>query len=344
MTLALPTRVRPGPPQLERLGPGGSAWTYLDLVDAEGNGLVLISSVGLPFLPGYASAARSGRAEHPLDHPSLVLSTIVGGRPDFYALHRFRPGEGPGEIAVTADGALRVEADLRGTLPGCDWEARISVVGAPRIPSAGEPTRSPHEWTVLSAGAEATAVIRAGDTERSFTGRAYVDRNLCETSLDALGVSDWHWGRVAMPDGDLVWYSARGPDGDAASLVHIGRGGETTDLSSEIRTTGVRYGRWGLARPAVVHLLGADVHLDHPIDDSPFYTRLLLSTGGRTVGFAEACRTDRIDQPWMRPLVRMAVAGPGPSSVWLPLFCGPRQGRIARLFRSNLGLGLTDRS
>ena len=34
---------------------GGFAWWYLDLVDERGDGLVLIWSFGLPFLPGYAA-------------------------------------------------------------------------------------------------------------------------------------------------------------------------------------------------------------------------------------------------------------------------------------------------
>ena len=43
--------------------PGGFLWCYLDLVDATGDGLVLVVSFGLPFLPGGSSA----RALLPVD-------------------------------------------------------------------------------------------------------------------------------------------------------------------------------------------------------------------------------------------------------------------------------------
>jgi len=42
--------------------PGGFAWWYLDALDARGDGLVVIWSFGLPFLPGYRSASRRGLA------------------------------------------------------------------------------------------------------------------------------------------------------------------------------------------------------------------------------------------------------------------------------------------
>jgi len=328
MSSPLPVRVRPGPAELFRLGPGGSAWTYVDWIDEDGDGLVLIAAHGLPFLPGYASAARSGRPEDPLAHPAVVLSTIRGGRPDFYAFHR---GFGPDRVwAVLGDGRLSLRADLRGTLPGCDWEARIEIDGVLRVPSADEPASADHEWTVLTVGARAEAEIRVNGQVGRLAGRAYVDRNLCTGPLEAAGLRDWHWGRAALPDGDVVWY---GTSDGVGSAIRLAADGTTTDLGP-VRTSGVRSGRWGLPRPAVVHLPGLDLPLDRPVDDGPFYTRVLLRHGERAVGFAEACRVDRIDGDWMRPLVRMAVADPAGSSRWLPLFSGPRAGRLGRLLRS----------
>ena len=47
---------------------------------------------------------------------------------------------------------------------------------------------------------------------------------------------------------------------------------------------------------------------------------------------------DRIDLGWQRPLVRMRVQrADGDNSIWLPLFTGPKTGRVQRLLRGFVG-------
>ena len=58
--------------------PGGFVWWYLDLTDGAGNGVVLIWSFGLPFLPGYADAARKGQGQSPASRPSLNVAVYKG--------------------------------------------------------------------------------------------------------------------------------------------------------------------------------------------------------------------------------------------------------------------------
>ena len=53
--------------------PGGFTWFYVDLVDDHGRAATLIWSWGLPFLPGYAQSARTGRPRLPLQRPSVNL-------------------------------------------------------------------------------------------------------------------------------------------------------------------------------------------------------------------------------------------------------------------------------
>ena len=66
--------------------PGGFAWWYAELLDDKGNGMVLIWSFGLPFLPGYKSANDSGKPETPLSRPSLNVALYEAGEPSFYLL------------------------------------------------------------------------------------------------------------------------------------------------------------------------------------------------------------------------------------------------------------------
>jgi hypothetical protein len=71
--------------------PGGFTWFYVDLVDEQGRGATLIWSWGLPFLPGYAKAARAGHPQLPIERPSVNLVVYEGGREIFYLLSELPP-------------------------------------------------------------------------------------------------------------------------------------------------------------------------------------------------------------------------------------------------------------
>jgi hypothetical protein len=94
-----------------------------------------------------------------------------------------------------------------------------------------------------------------------------------------------------------------------------------------------------------------ELFAEAPVDAGPFYLRYGLRTAdGAARGWGERVRPAAVDVPWQRPFVRMRVHGPalpmgarGPSgganqpgadSAWLPLFSGPREGRVGRLLRS----------
>jgi hypothetical protein len=345
---ALPVSI-PGPldPRLA-LAPGGFTWWYVDMVDEAGDGLVAIVALGLPFLPGYTSAGRAGRAELAARRPSVCVAAVRGGRPSFWALHEVDPAEVAWEPERVRLGASRLEmesdgervhlwAHLEGVLPGCPWSLDLELEGAKRKPAPREPATTTHAWSVLTAATEGRATLSAPQPWQ-LQGRAYVDRNGADRSLDELGVVSWHWGRLALPDHELVWYSATDVEGQVRSTsLRIEPDGTTTESQDQVTTEGARRGLWGLSWPARVHPVpGLPVDLGRPIDDSPFYARFLVQAPGAAGfrGFAEACRVDRIDQGWFRPLLRMTVCPPsGPGSLWLPLFAGPRERRLLRLLR-----------
>ncbi|HQE16629.1 MAG TPA: hypothetical protein PLD01_16380, partial [Mycobacterium sp.] len=83
------TELAPDPGVLE--SPGGFTWFYVDLVDERGCGATVIWSWGLPFLPGYAHAARIGRPERPIDRPSVNVAVYGPDGERFYLLTEIPP-------------------------------------------------------------------------------------------------------------------------------------------------------------------------------------------------------------------------------------------------------------
>jgi hypothetical protein len=351
--------------------PGGFVWWYLDMVDESGDGLVLIWSFGLPFLPGYASAARRGAAPRPCERPSLNLSIYRGGELDFYLLQEFEAGDaiweeggdvwrfGGSELrAGLEDGVRTLEADLDCEVPGSDGRLRgsVRVEGPACSPSRGEPLTLPvHDWTPLMGPGRGEADLSVdtpdgpgeserGEAEYSLRGRAYHDRNGGRKPQHELGMEHWLWGRVPLPDEERIFYlmwphnggapQALGLEIDRAGTIHRRR-----DLTLELGAP--RFGRAGMPYWKSLHLRSEgrpwlDVRYTDVLDDGPFYLRFLIEAeaakGATARGLAEACRPDRVDRDLMRPLVRMRVHRvDGKNSMWLPLFTGPKRGRLRRL-------------
>lgn len=343
---ALPVSCRAGLPDPRRaLAPGGFTWWYLDLVDAAGDGLVVILALGLPFLPGWASLARAGRAPAAATRPAVSVARVRGGRLTFWALHetapdrvrweagRVRLSDHALDVDVVGD-RVTVAASLSGVVGGAPWSLAVSVEGPLRGRVPGEPESAAHEWSVLTAGAQGTAVLTAGGVTERIVGRAYVDRNAGDGPIDALGTRRWSWGRLAFPGEDHIWYEASGEGGDESLALTVALDGAATLVRGGVRRVDGARGAWGLPFPRELAL---DDHLrvvlPAPLDDSPFYARFAIEAQGAR-GFAEVCRPDRIDAAWFRPLLRMTVAhehAPEQDSFWLPLFGGPREGRLRRL-------------
>ena len=357
-------------PRLLR-APGGFLWWYLDLVDDTGDGLVVIWSFGLPFLPGYTEAARRGRPQMPKSRPSINVATYRQRKLDFYLLQEFDPTDvewnrtdsgdrwrfGRSILASEVSGQTRQLAlALWLEVPRFDEPAIVEVdaegPGCRLVEETHDPTRrngvlrTGHDWVPLLCASDAGAMLSVGDERSEWTGRLYHDRNGGSVPLHELGIDRWLWGRIAMPDRDVIYYVLDAKSGGGQSLVMTVDSDGRMTMREEI----------SIERPPSCTTIAGldwwpscdlrrdqkpDLSVEHGdvVDQGPFYLRSLSTARDRDGklhrGVAEVCDPDRVDLWHHRPLVKMRVDRPGAAnSMWLPLFSGPRRGRLRRMLRS----------
>ena len=359
--------LEPDPAVLHR--PGGFTWFYVDLIDEHGRGATVIWSWGLPFLPGYAGAARAGRPELPVDRPSVNIVVYGDGRERFYLLSElprsecewsadgrsWRLGDSsfawidrPGTAGAAPTRALEATLDL-------DLPAGGRVTGELRLsgplrrdgsdgpqPAPGDPAWT-HCWTPMVAACLGSLDLHTPGGDLQIEGRAYHDRNSATRPLHDLGIHSWWWGRLALPGRDLVFYHLTPNDPLNAPrdlVVELAADGSSRTLETQLEPGRIRRSSWGLRWPATVTFPDPDgrpvqVEVGSVLDNGPFYQRYLLR--GRCgadegYGVGENVVPDRVDTDLLRPLVRMRVhRAVGPNSMWLPLFSGDSAGRWGRL-------------
>ena len=351
--------------------PGGFVWWYLELLDDNLDGLVMIWSFGLPFLPGYTSAARAGRGEAARERPSLNIAVYRGGRPAYYVLREFDPSDAQWDGAYRwrfgdthIEGALSPDGATRSTrvyldCPVDDAGARISGTVTVEGPVPQDMLAhslgfdATHAWTPLAAPANGRAVLSLGSGLPFYvSGHAYHDRNVSSHGLHDLGIHYWAWGHTRTAEGsDRIFYilwpqgSPKSPHAFGLEISALGRC-STVALRAELRggsrtVYGMR--RWdevALFKDADAGLPWMSMRLSprQRVDDGPFYLRYLtkVAVDGATRGTSgslELIAPDRIDLDRHRLLVQMRVARPRGNSMWLPLFQGSRKTRLSRLAR-----------
>ncbi|MEO1268371.1 MAG: hypothetical protein AAFX99_09745 [Myxococcota bacterium] len=339
--------------------PGGFAWWYLEMLDAQQNGLVLIWAFGLPFIPGYTSDARKGTPQRPIDRPCLVLSLYEKGRPSFYTFHEFAPEE------ASWDGANRwtfgdtvierqdvgdqriVTAHLNCPVVSCQApiQGTIQVSGViPVPPKRAEAEPPEHIWTPLAYPARGHAVLQLEDQPPwVMEGPAYHDRNGSHKGLHALGIQTWLWGHASLDDQERVVYllwpeGSRTPQVLGFEIDLQGQLTERHDLTAWLspqRRTSFGMPTWDRLEVRDGYGTWLAMRMDQTLDHGPFYLRYTttVENGHDLPGTAEIIVPERIDLMRHRFMVKMRVAQPDHNSFWLPLFQGPRRGRVQRLVR-----------
>ena len=346
---------------------GGFAWWYAELLDKNENGIVLIWSYGLPFLPGYIDAARSGEAELPSERPSLNVAIYREGKPCFYALREFEPRDvrwdgdghwiyGDTEIRSVVRGQQRdvhIQLDLpvKASASRLQGEVSFSGIIPDRHGDLAQPfsiPRSAHAWTPLIAPTTGDASLRWGSSEQlQFRGRVYHDRNWSMRGLHDLGIKTWIWGRAAFGKEDRIFYVLLGENDESPKTVgfRLAKSGIFTleeDLEVELPTP--HKTSWGM--PDWSHITikkrgrtWLHMRTSQWVDHGPFYIRKLTTAGSSLPeiarGSLEVIVPDRIDLDRHRPLVRMRVEnGQGNNSMWLPLFQGDHDRKWSQLLES----------
>ena len=209
-----------------------------------------------------------------------------------------------------------------------------------------------HAWTPLTYAAVGTASFHLGSSQMlSLQGDAYFDRNGSEHPLHELGFSSWIWGHSRVGEVERVFFTLRlrdcgsylpiGFEIDADGTMH-----QYTDLKVDL--IGRRHTLYGMPSWQTIALSRGDqswleLSLNENVELGPFYLRYLVSTPLGSHGSAEIISPDRVDLARHRFAVQMPIShGSGDNSVWLPLFQGPKRGRVGRLFqqlkRPNLSL------
>lgn len=338
--------------------PGGFVWWYADLIDAHGNGAVIIWSWGLPFLPGYADAHRRGQPQRPRTRPSVNVALYAHGKLDFYLLQELGPDQarfdgdftwhfGRSRFESRLDAQQRcLNITLDMDVPGSDdpFQATLELRGVARREGQGEQPNDQHDWSPLTGPSSAHLNARCGNRTWQITGRGYHDRNGGHVPMHAQGIDRWLWGRLPFPDFERIYYLTWSHDGQVEchglDVLNDGTTRHAPELTVQTSKNGRSYTGPVYPRHLTIKAHDQDwlrVDVEHVLDEGPFYLRFAVrgtAQASSATGIAELVLPDAIDQDLMRPLVRMRVhQTQGKNSMWLPLFTGPRQGRITRLLR-----------
>jgi hypothetical protein len=328
--------------------PGAFAWWYVDAVDANGDGLVLIWSFGLPFLPGY----RASSGARPGGWPSLNVAVYEGGQPSFYLLQRYAPEDaewgdeawrfGDTRITRTVGDRVSIHAEIDAPLPSGDrLTGVVDLEGVRRAGGAEAAGSVQHDWSPLTGPCALRAELRAGDWRAHIEGRGYHDRNGGEVGLWELGIERWLWGRAPLPDEDRIYYVVFPEDGPPRGVGVVTRAdGETTEREITLETEPGLSSWTGVELPKLTIRAGdeifATVQPHHLVDHGPFYGRAITDVdvgGSQARGVAEVVYPDRIDRPWQRVFVQQRVDDQTRDAdpLLLNWFTGPHRGRWRRL-------------
>lgn len=246
---------------------------------------------------------------------------------------------------------VHIEVDVQERVPGSLHKliGHVRAEGVARTPSCSmdapeDEAGHEHDWSPLLGPAHGSIDLYHGQTHYAVQGRAYHDRNGAPKPLHDLGFEHWIWGRIPAADRELIYYvlwpSAGGaPQCVAMEILSNGESIIHEDVSVRAGKEKRALAGMRLSQHVDLFVGGArwcSIDVQSVVDDGPFYLRFFIMAKherGRSLGYGEACTPARIDLDHHRPLVQMRVGQAKQSdSIWRPLFTGPRQGRVERLF------------
>ena len=309
----------------------GYRWWYLDALSDDGlHGLTLIAFVGSVFSPYYASARRRGPTPAE-NHCALNVALYQRGQGRWALTERGRHQLqrspecmviGPSQLRWEADG-LRILIDERCMPMPRRLRGEIRVTGAFRedLAFALDPAGR-HVWGPIAASARVRLDLECPDVH--WDGHAYLDSNAGAVPLEQDFVR-WNWSRSWLPDrSTAIHYDVDRRDGGTTVLgVRIPEQGAPQDLRPGERSALPPGMIWRVAR--ATRLAGGATRVVRTYEDTPFYTRSLLTTevdGAPASAMHESLDLDRFRQRWVQSLLpfrmpRRAPATGHPSwSLW----------------------------
>ncbi len=289
------------------MGPGGYCWWYADGVSDDGQfGLTIIAFIGSVFSPYYA---WSGRRD-PLNHCAVNVA-LYGPRGRRWAmtergraaLSRDRDHLTIGPSALAWDGdALTISVnEICAPLPrGLRGSVHLTPT-AIHSQSFDLDSRGRHVWRPIAPVAHIAAKFDAPNL--SWSGHGYFDMNFGAEPLEK-GFRDWTWSRAALRDGAAISYEAnRRNDGPMCMALRFLSNGSLQSMEPP-PLAALPSSRWRIARQTRADHGGA--HIDHTLEDTPFYARSLLSSqifGERVIAMHESLSLDRFANPVVQAML-----------------------------------------
>jgi carotenoid 1,2-hydratase len=292
------------------VSPNGYRWWYLDAVSHDGAcACTVIAFIGSVFSPYYAAARRRGPAE-PSNHVALNVALYGVRGPGWAMTERKRAALlarpttlriGPSQL-TWFDGALQIDiTEITAPLPR-RLRGRITL-----RPSTPLNTPIPidlqghHRWTPFAPAAEVEVAFSRPAWR--WSGHGYFDSNDGDRPLEQ-DFTTWEWSRARLADGGaVVLYDAARTDGSQLAFArHFAPSGDAHPILLPARHA-LRPGLWRM--PRTTHG-DATPTLLRPLEDSPFYTRSLISTrllGQSVTAVHESLSLARFSRRWVQMLL-----------------------------------------
>jgi carotenoid 1,2-hydratase len=284
------------------VAPGGYLWWYVDAISDDGAfGLTVICFVGSVFSPYYHWKGYREPENHVAINVALYGKGVrrwtmtERGKAD---LHRSSSEFCVGKSRLSLDGAgFLLEIDEI-HVPARPVQGRIRI-----RPETLNNTRfaidpeGKHGWMPLAPVAKAEVDFSAPDLH--WRGHAYVDSNGGVEPI-ARPFRRWDWSRAEVAEGCAALYDVTNRDGSEKQIaVLFNRQGEAIPFEPPPRMD-LPKSRWLVKRQTQSE---GDARVTATFEDTPFYTRSLLSSrlfGQRCVAMHESLDLDRLDNPVTR--------------------------------------------
>jgi carotenoid 1,2-hydratase len=278
------------------VSPNGYAWWYLDALSDDGAyGITAIAFLGSVFSPYYAWARRRGDVEA-VNHCSINIAVYSPRAGRWAMTERGASIRWTGEaLEITVNETCTpVPRSLRGLIrltPRALFEESFALDAA-----------GLHHWTPHAPWGRVD--VHFSQPALNWSGVGYLDSNTGEEPLER-AFAHWTWSRSHLNSSSIVLYDTvprHSPPRSLALQLAANGGLRSIDAPPEVC---LPHTRWRLPRRTRADTEHG-VHVVSTLEDTPFYSRSLLSTrllGDQTMALHEGLSLDRFRSRWVQCLL-----------------------------------------